>query len=197
MGLPTELSTLFAEMLGKVAEDIKDCVSLLQWALFSMRPLSSNESYLAIHYSYVSPSNQHVSCPDHDRLEKDLLNCSCGSVGMTITEPPAIQFIHETVHGFVINADGLVQIQPQLAVAIEGSFHEKSTGTCLHSIQCSEGPTCHSQQMVRKVDKQPASGRKKRFPSLEQVCCEQYFSSCQRSTEIWTFPGRVCQSYQG
>lgn len=48
---PDTLAGLFEEILDKSLHNIKECVVLLQWVLFSLQPLEPVELYLAVIYS--------------------------------------------------------------------------------------------------------------------------------------------------
>jgi len=68
--IPPELDALFAEILTKSTEDIEESVSLLQWVLFCVRPLSAAELFLAIHYSCISSHHTRASIPDTNHITK-------------------------------------------------------------------------------------------------------------------------------
>ncbi|KAK5089797.1 hypothetical protein LTR70_006171 [Exophiala xenobiotica] len=49
---PGNLDGLFTKILEQSSENIEECTVLLQWVLFSMRPMTEQELYLAVQYSY-------------------------------------------------------------------------------------------------------------------------------------------------
>ncbi|KAJ9661139.1 hypothetical protein H2198_002083 [Neophaeococcomyces mojaviensis] len=165
--IPAKLDALFTEILAKSAEDTNSCVSLLQWVLFSMRPLSPIELYYAMYYSYTSLQHGGVSPPDATRLTRYLLHYSRGLVEVTTAEPPVVQFIHETVRTFLLSANGLSHVQPEIAANVEGLSHAKLREACLRCLRCSELPSNYDPGNFKQVDPQIASDLKDNYPFLE------------------------------
>lgn len=143
--IPGDLNKLFKEILEKSADGIEASIALLQWVLFSRRALEPEELYLAIEHSrspwdltFLSPKN--IRPPSTDRLSRYILNHSRGLVELTSTEPPVVQFIHETVREFLIRGDGLCSLKPALSASLEGLSHETLKTSCLRYISTSKIP---------------------------------------------------------
>lgn len=138
--LPKDLEGLFADILARDAAELRSCVSLLQWVLYSNTPLSSVELYLAIQHSWHRPDEDVITIPTHSVLTKYLLYHSRGLVEFTDSWPPVVQFIHETVREFLAGEHGLGQVDPALAENLPGWSHAKLTQACLSyfSRNCSQ-----------------------------------------------------------
>lgn len=128
--LPGELERLFAEILSRDADEVRDCVSLLQWVLYAFRPLHAEELYLAVQHSWARPDDNPVTLPNHDSIAKSILHNSRGLVEVTKSEPPVIQFIHETVREFLVNQSGLAQVDSVLKDNLLGWSHAKLAQVC-------------------------------------------------------------------
>ena len=133
--IPEDLNGLFDEILNKNSDEIENCVLLLQWMLFSMRPLEPAELYLAVQHS--RPSSDATACDDQKEVLCDenklywyMLNCSRGLVELTKSRPPTIQFIHETVRAFLMEENGLSRINNALSSNIQGLSHELLRTSC-------------------------------------------------------------------
>lgn len=126
--IPERLDDLFADILKRNSEDLESTVCLLQWVSFAMRPLSPAELYYATKLGSSSRLNDEVAPGNAVKLY--LLNSSRGLTEITNTEPPLVQFIHETVREFLIRGNGLTMIAPELAMNIEGVSHERLKSAC-------------------------------------------------------------------
>lgn len=129
--LPPDLEGLFAKILARDAKEVNACVSLLQWVLYSIEPLSSTELYLAIQHSLVHADDQPILVPDDARLARYLVHNSRGLVEVTKSQPPLVQFIHETVREFLVGESRLAQVDRVLVGNLEGWSHAKLVQACL------------------------------------------------------------------
>jgi len=143
--IPGDLNKLFKEILAKNIHGVEASVALFQWVLFSMRALEAEELYLAIEQSR-SPADatwsplHKIHAPSTGGLARYILNCSRGLVELTSTQPPVVQFIHETVREFLINENGLASLLPALSANLRGISHEVLKIGCLRYISASEVP---------------------------------------------------------
>ncbi|OCT55076.1 Pfs, NB-ARC and Ankyrin domain protein [Cladophialophora carrionii] len=129
--LPDTLDALFAEILARNAEGIDSSVLLLQWVLFSMRPLSPVELYHGIQSGLASSPIEGATSMTKETMDRYLLNCSRGLIEVTRTEPPVVQFVHEAVRDFLIGANGLKKVDTRLAGNVKGISHEQLHTACL------------------------------------------------------------------
>jgi ankyrin repeat protein len=164
--VPDSLDGLFAEILARNAEDIDSSVLLLQWVLFSMRPLSRVELYLAIQSGLTSSPIEGATTLSEETLDRYLLNCSRGLTEVTRTNPPLVQFIHETVRDFLIRENGLTKIDPGLAGNVKGISHERLHTACLRYFdQCLSLNQNYQGESVPECDQ--AADVQRKFPFSE------------------------------
>ena len=164
--IPDSLDGLFAEILARNAEDIDSSVLLLQWVLFSMRPLSRVELYLAIQSGLISSPIEGATTLSEETLDRYLLNCSRGLTEVTRTNPPLVQFIHETVRDFLIRENGLTKVDPGLAGNVKGISHERLHTACLRYFdQCLSLNQNYQGKSVPECDQ--AADVQRKFPFAE------------------------------
>jgi ankyrin repeat protein len=164
--IPETLDGLFAQILARDAEDIDSSVLLLQWVLFSMRPLSPVELYLAIRSGLASSPVEGATSLDKETLDRNLLHYSRGLTEVTRTKPPVVQFVHETVRDFLVGKNGLQKIDTRLAGNVKGISHEQLHTACLRYFdQClSFNPDCLGES-VPECDQ--ATDVQQKFPFSE------------------------------
>lgn len=95
--IPPKRHDFFAQILFRNSDDLEECIVLLQWVLFSKRPLRLIELYHAVHYSLSSTKADELLAVALDVATRYLLSCSRGLVELTKTTRSTVQFIHETV----------------------------------------------------------------------------------------------------
>ncbi|KAJ9659952.1 hypothetical protein H2198_002842 [Neophaeococcomyces mojaviensis] len=134
--IPPDLQDLFAQIFSRDSEDLDTCVRLLKWVFFSMRPLSPLELYHAV--QQTTDIDQDVA-PSQDTVAKYLLDCSHGLVESTKTEPPIVQFIHETVRDYLVGENPLGRRQTDAYATCtlapdfgSDSCHMEIAEGCLH-----------------------------------------------------------------
>lgn len=120
--LPSELNHLFSEILSRTQDNISDCVSLLQWALFARRAMSAEELYLGMQHS------NGISSPraprNKSRLDMLILDRSRGLLEQVAgRRSNYVQFIHESVREYLLGEGGLATLQPRLASNPTGFSH--------------------------------------------------------------------------
>lgn len=110
--VPSDLHAVFSQIFAQGPDDLDRCVALCRWVLFAGRPLSPVELYSAVQHSCrVSDAEDNDADEDEDEpsaitaaeATRYLLYCSRGLVEVTKTEWPVVQFIHETVRGYLTN----------------------------------------------------------------------------------------------
>lgn len=132
--LPPELDQLFASILSRNNEGLESTVLLLQWVSFAIRPLSPVELYLATQLGLPNLSVDWIMLGSGDYLNRFLLDRSRGLTEVTRTNPPSVQFIHETVREYLIREHGLAKIDMHLAGNVEGLSHDRLRSGCLRYI---------------------------------------------------------------
>jgi ankyrin repeat protein len=129
--IPTALTALIKDILQR-DKPTKYMVPLLQWILYSKRPLSHEELFLAL-LSIDSESLKNSHTPEaltRDNIEKFILNTSKGLVEMTKGKTPRVQFIHELVRTHFLGAEGLVKLERTLQVDVVGRSHDQLKRCC-------------------------------------------------------------------
>ena len=86
--VPQDLHDMFLSTLTRNVEDIDECIALLRWVLYSLRPLEPVELYVAVQQAYASEGNDddeddHEALRD-DRVARYLVNCSRGLVEFVV-----------------------------------------------------------------------------------------------------------------
>ncbi|KIW71217.1 hypothetical protein, variant [Phialophora macrospora] len=164
--IPDTLDGLFARILARNAEDIDSSVLLLQWVLFSMRPLSPVELYLAVRSGLASSPVEGATSLDTETLELNLLHYSRGLTEVTTTKPPLVQFVHETVRNFLVGENGLIKVDTHLAGNVKGISHEQLHTACLRYFdQCLPFNPDYQGESVRRCGQ--ATDVQQKFPFAE------------------------------
>jgi NACHT domain len=165
--IPKGLEALFADILKRSFDDKENCISLLQWVLYSTRPLSSPELYLAIQFSQTAPSSRDMVLPDKDRLNRRILEYSRGLVEQTKSQPPVIQFIHETVRDFLIGEEGLKQLHFPSTENVQGWSNDKLKDGCLRYIQCCGSSKLEHEDKDSNTKQEKSALLKSTFPLID------------------------------
>ncbi|TPX16938.1 uncharacterized protein E0L32_003500 [Thyridium curvatum] len=135
--LPTDLHSLFRDILVRDEKNKDELLLCIQWVLFARQPLSPAQLYCAI-LSGTNPSELSKWDPDEislDTVERSILNSSKGLVEITRSKVPSTQFIHESVRDFLLANDGIETIWPHLRQNFQGLSHNQLKGCCLAYMQ--------------------------------------------------------------
>ena len=133
--IPDDLDEVFRMVLEKNNRHKAEMVLLLQWVLFSRRPLKLEELYLAVLAGTHSdePTTWNRSRTGHDVLTRYIITISrglveCRRIARDIYE---VQFIHETVKHFLLRDKRLQVLDPTLAPDILGASHDRLLKSCV------------------------------------------------------------------
>jgi hypothetical protein len=131
-GIPTGLHQLFKTILQQDIKDRDELLLVLQWILFSERPLTLEEFYHAV--TGTLESDNGIEDHEQDIVSMDdmlrfLLDVSRGLAEMTKSNFPTIQFIHESVKDYLLDA-GLVTLEPSLGTNVFGHCHARLQQCC-------------------------------------------------------------------
>ena len=131
--IPAELDGLFSEILGRNPDTTDKSVLLLQWVLFSSRPLSPSELYLCLiaETGTLFPDGIASELPHQARVARYILNCSKGLTEISKSEPPTVLFIHETIRGFLLQSNGLSILKPEIGANLIGRSHDQLKKCCM------------------------------------------------------------------
>lgn len=98
--IPLDLHKLFANLVNSDVEDFEECITLLQWVVFSWEPLTPIELYQAIQQAHARSEMDEALVVDEDTAVNYMLNCSRGLVEFSSCrhdDQLDVQFTHETV----------------------------------------------------------------------------------------------------
>jgi hypothetical protein len=129
--IPTGLTDLIQDILQR-DKPTKYLLPLLQWIIYSKRPLSREELFLALQ-SIDSEALKNSHTPEaltRDNIDKFILNTSKGLAEMTKGKTPRVQFIHELVRTHFLGAEGLVKLEPALRTNLVGLSHDQLKRCC-------------------------------------------------------------------
>lgn len=111
--VPRDLHDVFNRLISRETEALEECTTLLQWVLFSFRPLTPYELVTAIEASLVSQEDlrRSLNTENHELLVADMarqriIDYSRGLVELTTeSAEPVVQFIHSTIQDFLLGRD--------------------------------------------------------------------------------------------
>ncbi|KAH8898200.1 hypothetical protein GQ53DRAFT_802609 [Thozetella sp. PMI_491] len=123
---PEDLDSLYEDMLTRDSSNRKELHLCVLWVLFAKRPLSPDELYMAI-LAGLGPDPLHLAFNALEVTEEDkmrfILDCSKGIVKIVPSPEPMVQFIHESVRGFLLQK-GLAHICPPSERGFEGPAND-------------------------------------------------------------------------
>lgn len=105
---------------------------LLQWILFSKRPLSREELYIAIQCvdGALSEDSHLKLALSTKNIDKFILDSSKGLAEMTRGKKPRVQFIHELVRTHFLDDEGLANLEPALRTNMVAKSHDQLKRCC-------------------------------------------------------------------
>ncbi|GAB7326463.1 hypothetical protein MBLNU13_g10467t1 [Cladosporium sp. NU13] len=132
--IPVGVDRLLDDTLKKAGQD-KSLVATLQWALFSTRPLNSQEFHTAVR---LSNGELHAGATQWDKTiaesstRKFIVSASKGL--LEVVGSNRVQFIHEWVRQYFLNT-GLEQIDRSLGTNALGISHYRLASWCRKYLQ--------------------------------------------------------------
>ncbi|KAK8112899.1 hypothetical protein PG984_013425 [Apiospora sp. TS-2023a] len=138
--IPSDLNTLFHQILTHDTENEDGLLLCIQWVLFAAQPLSPRQLYYGI-LTGLEPENL-ADCntvTDYitdDDISKFLLDMSKGLAESTRSESPTVQFIHESVRDYLLDGRGLEAIWPGISTNLTGKSHEALKRACYEFMTC-------------------------------------------------------------
>ncbi|KAG5804539.1 hypothetical protein H9Q74_008775 [Fusarium xylarioides] len=134
--VPSGLSDLFRELLGRDTANKEELQLSLFWILLSDRPLEPEEYYHAIWSGLYLEGLADLDIPQVDAEDsKDcfarcVISSSKGLAEITKGSEPIVQFIHESVRDFLVKDKGLYKLWPELGPDWESVGHERLKICC-------------------------------------------------------------------
>ena len=171
--IPSDLHTLFHNILTRDSHNVDELVLCIQWVLFAKQPLSPEQLYFAV-LSGVEPeaiSNWDPNEVTKDVIKRFILDSSKGLAEITTSKNQTVQFIHESVRDFLLKEDGLGDVWPHLKSNLKGQSHEQLKQCCLTYIRVDVFTPLKIPNSLPKALSQPAIDLRKSasaiFPFLE------------------------------
>lgn len=171
--IPSGLTDLIQDILDR-DKPTKYLVPLLQWVLFSRRPLTPEELFLAL--QSIEPETLRDShTPEalaRDNIDKFILNTSKGLAEMTKGKKPKVQFIHELVRTHFLGPEGLAKLNPHLETHLVGQSHDQLK-TCCYNYLMSD--LCNHVAIPTVLPKaESPDGKRLRSETLDNLPFLQY-----------------------
>jgi hypothetical protein len=143
--IPSDINELFSKLLEKEdsEDDKKTVILVLQWVLFSVRPLKPTELYFAV-LAGTDPDD--LGAWDQSQVEFETIklfitNASRGLVEIvsrtgtmqriTQVDQDIVQFIHQSVIDFLTRNQKLVKLDPTLAPSAIGTSYIRLVSCCI------------------------------------------------------------------
>jgi ankyrin repeat protein len=171
--IPTGLTDLIQDILDR-DKPTKYLVPLLQWVLFSRRPLTPEELFLALQ-SIESETIQDSHTPEalaRDNIDKFILNTSKGLAEMTKGKKPKVQFIHELVRTHFLGPEGLVKLDTHMQTHLVGQSHDRLKTCCNNYLMSNACNNTALPAVLPKADS--SSGKRLRGEMLDSLPFLQY-----------------------
>jgi hypothetical protein len=131
--LPSDLDTLFRDIITRDSNYKDELLLCIQWVLFARSPLSPEQLYFAI-LSATEPSAAFDWNPQEitrETIDRYILNSSKGLVAITAPPHRRVYFIHESVRDFLLKKNQLSDIWPEIESNVSGHSHERLKHCCL------------------------------------------------------------------
>ncbi|MCJ1437849.1 hypothetical protein MMC27_007236 [Xylographa pallens] len=161
--IPDELNDLFTDILSRDANQKDRVILLLQWTLFAKWPLSPVELYFAVQAGTTPSHAWNLEQPTKQNVDKYILSCSKGLTEISKSQPPIVQFIHETVRVFLLQDNGLVKLQPERETSIVGLGHARLAECCFQYFTLHPISQCEEEIVITK------------FPFFEYAICNIFY----------------------
>ena len=131
--IPIELNDLFRDIILRDSHDLPELVLCIQWILYAQRPLQRAEFYFAL-----LSANDRIDLGPWDPeeittkvMDNYILDCSKGLAELTRGKTPTVQFIHESVREFLLDANNaLVNLYSGFQDIVRGKSHQRLKECC-------------------------------------------------------------------
>ena len=147
-GIPTELNSLYRELLNSVEKDnVSQSLQLMQWICFAVRPLTLDELRYAIAVDADTPHKSLSQCRNspayahtNEEMECRLKDLCRGLAEVKQYENErVVQFIHQSVNDFLVQ-EGLQVLDSCLESTdtVIGRAHFRLSRSCIKYISMEE-----------------------------------------------------------
>jgi ankyrin repeat protein len=129
--IPTNLHTLFRDILRRDTRDWQSLVSIFQWLLFARRPLTREELYIAVMTDTMTDCES-LSGMDEvttEDMERFLVDHSKGLVEIAKGESSTVRFIHDSVRDYLYQTR-LENLNPDFSPPLDSECHDRLKRCC-------------------------------------------------------------------
>ncbi|KAF4920627.1 Ankyrin repeat domain-containing protein 50 [Colletotrichum viniferum] len=199
--IPSDLNTLFRDILVRDRHHRDELLLCIQWVLFAKEPLRPEQLYFAILSGVEIDSTEALSDWDPEDITADImkrfiLDSSKGLTEVTKAKTPTVQFIHESVRDFLLKHDGLSQIWSEFGSNFSGQCHERLKCCCINylsvatSMQIGKTLPQASSDEAHKL----RESAEKKFPFL-QYATQQVLYHSDKAEEVGVGQLEFLQSF--
>ncbi|KAK1962789.1 hypothetical protein LY78DRAFT_705606 [Colletotrichum sublineola] len=124
--VPADLETMFSAILIKNDSSTAETVCMLQWMLFSLRPLTPQELFAAV---------VGLPVPKIDVIQRRINTSSKGLIEIRKGRTNSVQFIHLSVRDFLVRYKRLHILDPTLGSEPFTTIHDRLGARCWSSVK--------------------------------------------------------------
>jgi ankyrin repeat protein len=140
--VPPELEEVFGTLLSKDSSNKHETLLMLQWVLFSRRPLKPEELYFAM---MAGIDTQKLGAWNRSKITSDAIrrritDSSKGLIEIRKGEEETVQFIHESVNDFLLRNKRLETLDSGLESNAIGASHDRLRACCMSYLMIKELP---------------------------------------------------------
>ena len=132
--IPGELEEVFRVMFNEDDGDMAETVLMLQWVLFTQRPLTPVELYAAVEAGDTGLWSQ-SSDIDHDSIQQSIEHLSKGLIEIRSGVGATVQFIHLSVNDFLLRNKRLQTLDQALEPDPVTTSHRRLWACCWSHIR--------------------------------------------------------------
>ncbi|KAK1637829.1 hypothetical protein BDP81DRAFT_460453 [Colletotrichum phormii] len=154
--LPNNLGALFKDILTRDTKNMEELFLCVIWILCAKRPLRPEEFHHALWFGlfprgHADPDPPKVGGSDAgENASRCVISFSKGLAEITKSAQPKVQFIHESVRGYLLKAGGLSELWPELGFDWELPSHERLKDCCDAYIRHYLASTSTSEESLRQ-----------------------------------------------
>ncbi|KKO97162.1 hypothetical protein THAR02_10737 [Trichoderma harzianum] len=133
--IPSDLEDLFQTLLNKDDGNKAEMMLMLQWVLYSMRPLKPEELYCAVRYGMAARNGKTSkrSTATIDDMRRRITSSSRGLIEIR-EGANVVQFIHQSVEDFLVRYERMQKIDPSLGQNATFTSHDRLRACCLECV---------------------------------------------------------------
>ena len=151
--LPSDLETVFETLLSKGNIDKHETIFLLQCVLSTKRALKPEELYFAM---MAATNVEHLGAWDRlkvtsEDIRQRITSSSKGLLNIRKGKGKTVQFIHESVKGFLLQNRRLQTLHPDFQLDDIGTSHDRLKACCLSYLMIKELPLAKDSSHAKEL----------------------------------------------